>query len=80
VVALGPDEAVAAPVCACAATVVTVVLDVAGAVAAGSATAVVAVAPDVTVGASVDEVELGAPATANWPPRRNDGGPLCVSL
>jgi hypothetical protein len=62
------------------AAVVAVVLEEAGAVAAGPVAAVVAVSPVVAVVASVDDVETGGPATANWPPRRNDGGPLCVSL
>jgi len=80
VAARGPDVAVVAPGVAALAAVVAVVLDDAGAVADGSAAAVVAVAPVVPVVASVDEVELGGPATANWPPRRNEGGPLWVSL
>lgn len=40
------------------------------------AAAVVAV---VSVPGALELVVLpGGPATANWPPRRNDGGPLCV--
>src|SRR5581483_8562975 len=77
VVARGPDVA---PEVAALAAVVAVVLEDAGAVADGSAAEVVGVPPVVPVVASVDDVELGAPATANWPPRRNDGGPLWVSL
>ena len=44
--------------------------------AVGAAAAVVAV---VSVPGALELVVLpGGPATANWPPRRNDGGPLCV--
>jgi hypothetical protein len=60
--------------------VVAVVLDgAAGPVVPGWAAApVVAV---VSAGAAaVELVLLGGPATANWPPRRNEGGPLWVNL
>jgi hypothetical protein len=42
----------------------------------GAAVVVVVSAPR----AVVLVVLLGAPAMANWPPRRNEGGPLWVSL
>jgi hypothetical protein len=46
-------------------------------VAVGAAAAVVAV---VSTAAAVELVVPGAPALANWPPRRKDGGPMWVSL
>jgi hypothetical protein len=56
--------------------VVTVVLGALEAVVEGCVAAVVA---DVSVTTSVELVVLlGGPAMANWPPRRNDGGPLWV--
>ena len=78
VVALGPEVAVVTALAPRVAVVV--VLDEAGPVAAGSVMTVVAGPPDVSVVAPVDDVVLGVPATANCPPRRNDGGPLWVSL
>jgi hypothetical protein len=58
--------------------VVAVVLDAgAGAVTPGWTATVVAV----PAGAAVELVVVpGGPATANSPPFRKDGGPLCVSL
>jgi hypothetical protein len=60
--------------------VVAVVLDDAGAVLPGTAAGTddVAVGSDEMTGALVALV--GGPATANWPPRLNDGGPLSRSL
>jgi hypothetical protein len=59
--------------------VVAVLLDDAGAVLPGTAagTEVIVVSD---VAAVMLLVLVGGPATANWPPRRNDGGPLSSSL
>jgi hypothetical protein len=59
--------------------VVPVVAEVA--VAPGTAIGGAAVVPVVSaVGATEVVVLPGGPATANWPPRRNDGGPFWVIL
>jgi hypothetical protein len=87
VVGAGPEAA--RVVVVAAARVVTVVGLAARAVVAvleddpgtgfdGTAAAMVAVV--VAAGSAVELVVLGGPALANSPPRRNDGGPLCVSL
>jgi hypothetical protein len=64
--------------CPALAAVVPVVADDAAdpGTAAGGA-AVVAVVS--AVGAPDVVVLSGGPAMANWPPRRNEGGPLCVT-
>ena len=60
--------------------VVAVLLDEAGPVVPGWAAGAPVVAV-VSAAADVAAVVLGGPpALANWPPRRNDGGPLWVNL
>jgi len=80
-VAAGPEVAVVALTPATALWAVVAVLpgEAAGPVLAGRLAPVVEVVSGLA-GAVEAVVLLGAPAMANWPPRRNDGGPLWVSL
>jgi hypothetical protein len=82
VTAAGPEAAVVGPAePAEARTLVLVLGDTVEVVAPAAVDwGVVTVAVGSTGEAVEFVVELPAPATANSPPRPNDGGPLCVSL
>jgi hypothetical protein len=78
VLAAGPEAAVVGLAVPGLRAVVAVVAAAVGLVVPAGAAVVPVVAVDST--AALGAVLGGAPETANWPPRRKEGGPLWVSL